>query len=333
MRSLVLLLLLSCTGLVTAEDPADGGSDAGHSEFDAGRDAGTSSEPDAEVADAGVVDAGFDAGSLVDAGTDAGTVVDAGTDAGVPTDAGNDPCGGAKLCERWDGYSATTLSNSSNLGSWRVNAPGPGITASLDTARSRSGKALKVHMDQGSASGAQLRISSGPLFAMTRSQLYGRLWLYMGADGSSTHWTIFGAAGTIPGGVPTSGNRATYLFSAFQDGSQKNIFGDVYYNDQTRQDCWNASSQRIPTNRWACVSFFIDGQAMRYRFSLDGAAVPSMNVDMTGQGCVAHPANSPWYGPAFSEFYVGAMSFHPMTAPMDLWIDDVAVDTVPLSCP
>lgn len=295
--------------------------------------------------DAGTLDAGFvfDAGSTIDAGAtiDAGVIADAGRpdagmtiDSGIPDAGSTDPCGGAKLCERFDGYSTTTLSNNSTLGTWRVSAPGPGITATLDANRSRSGKAFKIHMDQGSSSGAQLRTTSGPLFSTGRQQLYGRMWLYLGADGSSVHWTLFGASGTVPPGSASAGHRATYLFSAFQNGAgQKNVFGDVYYDDQTHQDCWNSSSQLIPTNRWACVAFFIDGPAMRYRFSLDGAPVPSMNVDTTGQGCVAHPAMSPWTGPVFSEFYVGAMSFHAMTGPMDLWIDDVAVDTVPLSCP
>jgi hypothetical protein len=156
--------------------------------------------------------------------------------------------------------------------------------------------------------------------------------MYMGNDGSSIHWTMFGMAGTVPSG-PTMGHHATYLFSAFANNAQKNVFEDVYYDDQTAQDCWNASSQLIPQGRWACVAFSVDATAIRYRFWLDGVAVPSMNLDTTGMGCVAHPPATPWYGPMFDELYIGALSFHPMSAPLDLWIDDLVVDTSPVSCP
>jgi hypothetical protein len=36
--------------------------------------------------------------------------------------------------------------------------------------------------------------------------------------------------------------------------------------------------------------------------------------------------------PNFDEFYVGALSFHPMSAGLDLWIDDVVLDTKPVAC-
>ena len=31
--------------------------------------------------------------------------------------------------------------------------------------------------------------------------------------------------------------------------------------------------------------------------------------------------------------FVGAWSFHPLNAPLDVWIDDLVVDTKPVSCP
>jgi hypothetical protein len=50
--------------------------------------------------------------------------------------------------------------------------------------------------------------------------------------------------------------------------------------------------------------------------------------------CVAlTPTTDPWYGPAVVDLFVGAWSFHPMNAPLDVWIDDLVVDTSPVACP
>jgi len=51
-------------------------------------------------------------------------------------------------------------------------------------------------------------------------------------------------------------------------------------------------------------------------------------------GCVAPTAvTSPWYGPTITQLFAGAWSFHAMNAPLDLWIDDLVVDTKPVACP
>jgi len=34
-----------------------------------------------------------------------------------------------------------------------------------------------------------------------------------------------------------------------------------------------------------------------------------------------------------TQLYVGAWSFHAMNAPLDVWLDDVVVDTKPVTCP
>ena len=34
-----------------------------------------------------------------------------------------------------------------------------------------------------------------------------------------------------------------------------------------------------------------------------------------------------------AQLYVGAWSFHDMVSPLDVWIDDLVVDTKPVACP
>ena len=91
----------------------------------------------------------------------------------------------------------------------------------------------------------------------------------------------------------------------------------------------------MPESRWTCVAFEMDSVARRLRLTTDGAAAPAVAVDDHGQGCVGDvvPDDSPWYGPAIDELYVGAWSFHPMTGPLEVWIDDLVVDVDPVSCP
>jgi hypothetical protein len=98
-------------------------------------------------------------------------------------------------------------------------------------------------------------------------------------------------------------------------------------------DCSSQSATSMPS-AWACISFELDSVARKLRMYKDGAADPILSVDDHGKNCVA-PTDvaSPWYGPAITQLYVGAWSFHPMNAPLDVWIDDLVVDTKPVSCP
>ncbi|MFT3838071.1 MAG: hypothetical protein QM723_13885 [Myxococcaceae bacterium] len=314
--------LSACTGTIGTLSAAN---DSGSG--DSGLDASV-------PADSGVMDAGHDAG-VVDAGHDAG-VADAGVDSGTPDAGPADSgfhCGTALLCETFDEYDAGALLDGVTFGPWRVNVQDSSASANIDTTRSTSGtNAFHVHIDQNASSGAQLKTRSNvPLFASTRTQLYGRFMMYLGPDGTSIHWTMWGASGTVPQGTTSAGAYATYLFSAFNL-NNANEFGEVYGNDGTGQDCYHESHVPMPIDDWACISFSVDSAAIQYRMSVDGGVIPSMSLDTMGDGCVT-PPNQTWWGPLFDQFYIGALSFHPMTGPLDLWIDDLIVDTQPVGCP
>jgi hypothetical protein len=312
----------ACTGTIGTLTPS--GTDSG---FDGGRDSGVvdSGTKDSGTADSGVPDSG-----IADSGTLDSGVPDAGIDAGM--DSGFS-CGTALLCETFDEYDAGALTNGATLGPWKVNIQDSSASADVSTMRSTSGaQAFHVHIDQNASSGAQLKTrASIPLFASTRTQLYGRFMMYLGPDGTSIHWTMWGASGTVPQGTTSAGATATYLFSAFNL-NNVNEFSEVYGNSITGQDCYHGSNVLMPVNDWACVSFSVDSAAIQYRMSVDGGVIPSMSLDTMGDGCV-NQANQSWWGPLFDQFYIGALSFHPMTGPLDLWIDDLIVDTQPVGCP
>jgi hypothetical protein len=78
----------------------------------------------------------------------------------------------------------------------------------------------------------------------------------------------------------------------------------------------------------------MDSVARKLRMYEGATAAPILSVDDHGSGCVAPtPVVSPWYGPSITQLFVGAWSFHPMNAPLDVWSDDLVVDTKPIACP
>ncbi len=265
-------------------------------------------------------------------------VVDADVvDDGGPIDASIDAprgltCAGQPLCETFDTLPAGNLANNAMVGGFRADVQTSG-TLAIDTTRAYSGtQSLKAHIGGGAKGGGRLWASGGALFAPTRRHLYGRFMMWNSNDSNSTHWTIFGASGVIPTG-PSAGHTATYLFSA----AQTKNFMAVFYDNQTAQDCWHHASEPVPvaapTDHWTCVAFEADADTIKYRLSLDGRAISSFDVNTTGDGCLNAPGTTPWYGPSFSQFYLGAMSFHNMSGPLDVWFDDLVVDTAPVTCP
>ena len=257
---------------------------------------------------------------------------DAAIDASIDAPRGT-VCAGQPLCETFEALPAGTLANNANVGGFRADVQ-PGGTLAIDTTRAYSGThALKAHINGGGSGGGRLWAHNGALFAPTRRHLFGRFMMWSEREANSVHWTLFGASGVVPSPSPAAGHTATYLFSAADDKK----FMAVFYDNQTQQDCWHHSQQLVPvaapTDHWTCVAFEADADAIHYRMSLDGTPVTSFSVDTTGDGCLNVPGTTPWYGPAFDQFYLGAMSFHPMSGPLDVWFDDLVVDTAPVACP
>ncbi|MFT5358058.1 MAG: hypothetical protein ACI9KE_005295 [Polyangiales bacterium] len=286
---------------------------------------------DTEVAtDAGVDDAGADAvrsdAEPIDAGMSDGSL-DSAPDAAL-----TDRCEDARLCERFDDYAdVTSLEDGQRFGPWRTAHRTPGSVMDLDDTRSVSGgRSLHVRIDDEARAGGRLFTTGDqPLFEDAPTQLYGRMMMYVGDNGHSVHWTMFGASGPA---LDVPGRRATYLFSSLRRADANQFSAVNYVNNDPAQDCWNSSDTPIPSGRWMCIEWSADSVTRQVRMSMDGS--PILAVDETGQGCVGDvPNDSPWFGPTFDQFYVGTWSFHPMVGPLEVWIDDVIVDTTPVACP
>jgi hypothetical protein len=263
-----------------------------------------------------------------------------GSDGATPdVDGGSaDPCGDALFCETFDNYPAvTTIADQQKFGPWHA-ALMTGATMGLDGTHKTSGSsALHVHIDNAVTAGGRL-FSDGaqPIFAGKPTHVYGRMRMYIDPNGTSVHWTFFGVNGAAEPTSPAIGRNASYILSSLPK-KGVNTYSFVYGLSATAteayHDCSSQSDTSMPTG-WACVSFEMDSVARTLRMYKDGAATPILSVDDHGNGCVAPTAvTSPWYGPSITQLFAGAWSFHAMNAPLDVWIDDLVVDTKPVTCP
>lgn len=292
----------------------------------------TTSGSGGSSATAGSTSTGGSGGSTSGSGGNGGA--DAGTDAGPL-----DPCDTALFCEKFDGYAGiTTITDKQKLGPWHA-ALKQGASMYLDGMHTMSGSnALHVHIDDAVTAGGRLFADGDqPIFAGNPTHVYGRMMMYIeDPNGTSVHWTFFGVNGDAEPSSPVVGRNAAYIMSSLPKNGV-NTYSFVYglqgSGSDGFHDCSSQSKTSMPS-AWACISFEMDSVARKLRMYKDGAVDPILSVDDHGNGCVAPTSvDSPWYGPAMSQLFVGAWSFHQMNAPLDVWIDDLVVDTKPVTCP
>ncbi len=280
---------------------------------------------------------GSAAGLSGQAGSGAGSAGSAGS-AGAGGSGPVDPCGDALFCEKFDSYAGVTaIADQQKFGPWHA-ALKAGASMGLDgTHKLSGGSALHVHIDGTVNAGGRL-FSDGdkPLFANQPTHLYGRMMMYIDPNGTSVHWTFFGMNGDAEPNSPAVGRNAQYMMSSLPQNSINTysfVYGLQAQGNEGFRDCSSRSTTAMPST-WACVSFEMDSVARKLRMYKDGAPDPILSIDDHGKACVP-PASitDPWYGPAVSQLFVGAWSFHPMNGPLDVWIDDLVVDTKPVLCP
>jgi len=254
-------------------------------------------------------------------------------------DMGGQPevCPATAFCEPFEGYAETGLADGQTFGPWRASLSDAGATMDLDGTHTTSGeRALHVRLEQGPDSGGRLFSTDElPFLADSPTHVYGRMMMYIAENGTSVHWTFFGVQGPAEPSSPLAGNYASYIMSSLpSDGTNTYSFVDGLSGGPAYQDCWAQGDTPMPTGQWSCVSFEMDSLARRLRMYVDGDPTPIVSVDDTGQGCVSPVAgDSLWYGPEIDQLFAGAWSFHPMEAPLEVWIDDLVVDTAPVACP
>lgn len=249
-----------------------------------------------------------------------------------------DFCGGALFCEDFEDYDAVELENGEQIGPWAVVLNGDNRGMDIDSSRATSGaKALHVFLEAGTDdAGGRLRASGDlPVLAGNPTHLYGRMMMYLEPVATSVHWSFFRLVGEAEPGSPVAPRSARYLLSSLSDsGYYSFVYGLEASGGNPFVDCSQRQDATLLEGTWTCVSFELDSVNRQLRMWLDGAADPAVEVDNTGQQCVGDvPNDTPWYGPAAEEFFLGAQTFHPMSGRLDVWFDDVVLDVNPLPCP
>ncbi len=273
-------------------------------------------------------------GALAGAPATAGAAGASGAGAGGAAD----PCAGALFCEKFEDYAGVTaIADKQKLGPWHATL-NAGASMALDATHKMSGNsALHVHIDNAVTAGGRLFADGAqPVFASKPTHLYGRMMMYIDPNGTSVHWTFFGVNGSAEPSSPAVGRNAQYIMSSLPKAGVNTysfVYGLQAKDADGYHDCSSQSMTSMPSS-WVCVAFEMDSVARKLRMYKDGAAEPILAVDDHGKGCVKPTlVTDPWYGPAVTQLFVGAWSFHAMNAPLDVWIDDLVVDTKPVLCP
>jgi hypothetical protein len=152
-----------------------------------------------------------------------------------------------------------------------------------------------------------------PVLPMTGNIVYGRIMYYLTKTpmGQYTHFEL------VRGGGVLSGTSRAQLNTGGENGK-------VVVNYEPG-DCTKYSKIVLPEKKWTCYQFRFDGTKNDIHLWVDGVSVDDVPVAPAGGGCWRHPM-------AVDTLHVGWESYHG-TAPVELWIDDVAVGDQMIPCP
>jgi hypothetical protein len=211
------------------------------------------------------------------------------------------------VCDDFESYTSTT-----NLAPWVINTSN--ATVMIDGTHVYSGRqAVTFHITAGANHAAQMTRSGAPLFPATPNQFWGRMMVYM---------TELPAAGVHYDNIQADGQGA----GQYRIGGM----GTILLNYQPN-DCYYHPSQPMPHDKWTCWQWLYDGTMNMIEFYIDGQL--QAKVVNTGMGCTAGPATSVWAAPTFNAVHLGWVNYQATTAPVDMWVDDVALGPDQIMCP
>ncbi len=272
--------------------------------------------------------AGHDAGAAGHAGDhlpDAGET-DAGSDAGPPGCAG-------LVCEDFE---------SGHVDSAKWDLVASGGTVAVQQQRVAHGKyAAQLHGLAGPSDDWALLLVKNVPAALKGATTYGRIYLYAGAEMTSTiHVQLAFAgrdgAGTATGPAPFT--KLRYLETALNTGRWQQGFDLLDVSPLVEEVSY--STNHIPTDRWACLEWKFEDQPDRVTVWLDGAQVATFddtNVGYASPGPIPKPGSPLWMGTSsglvggFERFGFGFHDWHPQKA-FDLYYDDLVLDAKRVGC-
>jgi hypothetical protein len=266
---------------------------------------------------------------------------------GAAGSTGGDPCATALYCDDFEKYAA----NAAPTTPWHASTNMGAVTVDGTMAHSGS-QSIKMTTQARTTDGiktAFIELAGNNVFPVAGNVFYGRMMFYLdAAPTTSVHWTLIQGAGVVP-----SASDATY-HALYRYGGQLPVMqGSTFVGSQLManydtpdsypigsgtppaSDCWqHADKVVVPVGRWACVEWKFDGPNNRMNLWLDGAAVSSLTMNGTGQGCVNQPATPPfvWTAPNFDRLDLGWESYQ-TDGVRTIHVDDVVISKTQIGCP
>jgi hypothetical protein len=177
-------------------------------------------------------------------------------------------------------------------------------------------------LDQGSSAG---------IFPAVATEMYGRAMVYLPVlPNADVHWTFIQAEGRSADNT----HNALYRYGGqHQNGAQ--LMANYETTDPgPNSDCWDHSASLLPVAEWACVEWHFIVASNEMQFWLNGTELTDIHVTGMGEGCVANDLGGQWLAPpAFQTLYLGWEHYQQTMNPIDLWMDDIVVDTQRVGCP
>lgn len=230
-------------------------------------------------------------------------------------------CVGALICEDFESYTV----GKAPAGPWATSTNGGAIAVDSTHAKSGTKSVHVTTLGQAAYESAFIGIVGAPTFPVAGNLVYGRMMVWLkAAPTQTTHWTNIQGEGPVPGQSYRAVNRYGGQYSP-------NLMAN-YDTQGVASDCWQHSMTAMPTQTWACFEWRFDTPNNRMDFWLNGTSIPALTVIGQGQGCINNGTNGKWNLPNYDAMRVG-WEHYQTSNPIDMWIDDVALDVKRIGCP
>jgi hypothetical protein len=331
-KALVLMLLWGCGDQVNGGTGGGAGGGSGGSTGGSGG-AATGGGTGGSGGSGGAATGGGTGGSAggATAGGSAGGSAGSGGSGGAGGTGGSAGSGGSggatdggcswRFCDDFERYDAGRAPS----GPWTVSTNGGTVT--IGSAHVHGGQNAVHVTNAGAAAYEQAYFGvKGAFFPVPGNQFYGRAWFYVTAvDSATNHWTNISGEGK----VPDAGTNVT-AYVRYGGQIMKHIMAN-YDTTNVATDCYQHSTTPMPAGTWNCYEWHFDQPNNRMELWLDGTQLTSVTINGTGQGCVNNGLNGKWLLPQFDTLRLG-WEHYQTSIPIDMWIDDVALDTRKIGC-
>jgi hypothetical protein len=228
-------------------------------------------------------------------------------------------CGAAAFCDGFENQAGTTPS-----GDWQVTYPdcqGTG-SAAIDSAVAHQGsRSVRIN----GATGYCNHVFVGVTRDLTSlgAVRYARFWVRHTTPLPTQHVTFLAMRDANDGNrdLRMGGQNGALQWNRASD--------DATLPEQSPNGV--ALSMPLPTNRWTCVEFLVDGAQGRLQTWVDGTAVTGLAAD----GTPTHDIDGQWlnranWRPSLTDLRLGWESYG--EGADTLWFDDVAMGTARIGC-